>query len=96
MKRQQGDEGMLRDDTKRLCDQIHSMRKVRATLLSDLQNGAKELKQTVTDLRAHFHRARTTMAKRTKHERVMFVGNLRRSMGNDLAGARRAWAGKSA
>jgi hypothetical protein len=51
---------------------------------------------------AHFGRVRATMAKRTKNERLTFLNNLKRSVGaeqrdlrNDLAGARRAWAGKS-
>jgi hypothetical protein len=42
------------------------------------------------------------MAKRTKNERLAFLNNLKRSVGaerrdmrDDLAGARRAWAGKS-
>jgi hypothetical protein len=54
------------------------------------------------ELCAHFGRARTTVAKRTKNERVAFLNNLKRSVGaqrrdmrNDLAGTRRVWAGKS-
>ncbi|MGD0773937.1 MAG: hypothetical protein ABSC05_14065 [Candidatus Solibacter sp.] len=93
---------MLTDDMTRLCGEIHAMRKVRASMMSELQHGTKELKHTVTKLCAHFGRTRTTMAKRTKNERVAFLNNLKRSVGaerrdmrNDLAGARRAWAGKS-
>jgi hypothetical protein len=93
---------MLKDDTTRLCGEIQAMRRVRATMMRELQHGAKELKQTVAQLCSHFSRARTAMAKRTKHERVVFLNHLKRSVGaqrrdmrNDLAGARRAWAGKS-
>jgi hypothetical protein len=93
---------MLTEDMTRLCGEINSMRRMRGTMMSDLQHGAKDLKHTVTKLCAHFGRARTTMAKRTKNERVAFLNNLKRSVGaqrldmrNDLAGARRAWAGKS-
>jgi hypothetical protein len=93
---------MLTDDMTRLCDEILAMRKMRSTMMSDLRHGAKGLKHSVTKLCAHFGRARVTMAKRTKNERVAFLNNLKRSVGaqrhdmrNDLAGARRAWAGKS-
>ncbi|MGA2182269.1 MAG: hypothetical protein ABSH47_04510 [Bryobacteraceae bacterium] len=93
---------MLTDDMTRLCGEIHAMRRVRASMMSELRHGAKRLEHTVTKLCAHLGRARTTMAKRTKNERVVFLNNLKRSVGtqrrdirNDLAGARRAWAGKS-
>jgi hypothetical protein len=93
---------MLTEDMTRLCDEIVAMRKMRGNMMSDLQHGAKGLKHTVTKLCAHFGRVRSTMAKRTKHERLAFLNNLkstvgaqRREMRNDLAGARRAWAGKS-
>jgi len=94
---------MLTDDMTRLRNEILAMRKMRGSLMSELQHGAKELKRTVTKLCTHFGHARTTMAKRTKNERMAFlndlkhsVGGQRRDMRNDLAGARRAWAGKSA
>ena len=86
---------MLTNDMTRLSGEIRGLRGQRAALISDLQNGARELKKNVTDLRAHFHRARTTMAKRTRNERLTTVNNRRRDMRNDLAGVRRAWAGKS-
>jgi len=86
----------------RLCDEIVAMRKMRGSMMTELQHGAKGLKHSVTKLCAHFGRVRTTMAKRTKTERLAFLNNLKRSVGaerrdmrNDLAGARRAWAGKS-
>jgi hypothetical protein len=94
---------MLTEDMTRLCGEINAMRRMRGSMMSDLQHGAKELEHTVTKLCAHFGRARMTMAKRTKHERVAFLNNLKRSVGaqrrdvrDDLAGARRAWAGKGA
>ncbi|HEY1220703.1 MAG: hypothetical protein ABSE42_14170 [Bryobacteraceae bacterium] len=78
------------------------MRKARGAMMTELQHGAKGLQHSVTKLCAHFGRVRATMAKRTGHERLAFLNNLRRSVGaqqrdirNDLAGARRAWAGKS-
>jgi len=94
---------MLKDDTTRLCGEIRAMRRIRASLMEELQRGASELKQTVTELCSHFGHARTAMAKRTKHERVAFMNNLKRSVSaqrrdlrKDLAGARKAWAGLSA
>jgi hypothetical protein len=93
---------MLTEDMTRLCDEIVAMRKMRGNMMTDLQHGAKGLKHTVTKLCAHFGRVRATMAKRTKNERLTFLNNLKRTVGaqrrdmrNDLAGARRAWAGKS-
>jgi hypothetical protein len=93
---------MLTDDMTRLRNEILVMRKMRGSMMSDLQHGAKGLKHAVTKLCAHFGRTRATMAKRTKNERMAFLSNLKRSvsgqrrdMRNDLAGARRAWASKS-
>ena len=94
---------MLKDDTTRLCGEIRAMRKVRGNLMSELQNGASELTETVTDLCSHFGQVRMAMAKQTKHERVAFLGALKRSVGalrrdlrKDLAGAHKAWAGLGA
>jgi hypothetical protein len=93
---------MLTDDMTRLCDEIVAMRKMRGSMMNELQHGAKGLKHSVTKLCAHFGRVRATMAKRSKNERLAFLNNLKRTVGaqrrdirNDLAGARRAWAGKS-
>jgi hypothetical protein len=79
------------------------MRKMRGSMMTELRHGAKGLRHSVTKLCAHFGRVRTTMAKRTKNERVAFLNDLKRSvngqrrdMRSDLAGARRAWAGRSA
>ena len=92
---------MLTEDMTRLCDEIVAMRKMRGAMMTDLQHGAKGLKHSVTKLCAHFGRVRATMAKRTQNERLAFLSSLKRSVGaqrremrNDLAGARRAWAGK--
>jgi hypothetical protein len=93
---------MLTDDMTRLSREIHAMRKMRGSLMHELQHDAKGLKQTVAKMCTHFGRARMAMAKRTRHERVTFLNNLKRSvdaqrqeMRDDLAGARKAWAGKS-
>ena len=94
---------MLTDDMTRLCDEIVAMRKTRGSMMSALRHDAKGLKHTVKKLCAHLGRTRTTMAKRTKNERTAFLNDLKRAVGaqlrdtrNDLAGARRVWAGKGA
>lgn len=94
---------MLKDDMTRLCGEIVAMRKMRGDLMGELQRETTGRKQAVTALCAHFGGARTAMARRTKSERVAYLNSLKRSIGahrretrNDLAGARKAWAGKSA
>ena len=93
---------MLTEDMTRLCSEIVAQRRLRGSMMSDLQRGAKERKQAMGEFCANTGSARMAMAKRTKNERVAFLNGLRRSVGahrremrNDLAGARRAWAGKS-
>jgi len=94
---------MLTDDMTRLCGEILAMRKMRGSMISELQRGAKGRKQAVGELCAHIGSARVAMSRRTRNERTAFLNGLRRSVGahrrdvrNDLAGARRVWAGKSA
>ena len=94
---------MLTEDISRLCEEILSLRKMRGNLMSEMQEQAQERKQSVADLCAQMGKARVTMAQQTKSERVAFLDSLKRSVGahlretrNDLAGARRAWAGKAA
>ena len=93
---------MLTEDMTRLRGEINALRKMRGSMMTELQHDAKGLKKTVAGMCAHFTRSRMTMAKRSKHERVAFLNNLKRTVGaqrrdmsNDLAGARRAWAGRS-
>ena len=86
---------MLTDDMTRLCGEILALRKMRCSFRNGLQ-------RDVAELCAGFGSARAAMAKQTKNERVTFLNGLKRSVGaqrrdmrSDLAGARRAWAGKS-
>lgn len=94
---------MLTDDMTRLCGEIVALRRMRGSLLSDLHRDAKGRKQAVAELCARTGSARVAMARRTRNERVAFLNSMRRAVGahrrdvrNDLAGARRVWAGKSA
>ena len=94
---------MLTDDMTRLCGEILAMRRMRGTLMNQLQRDTKERKHAVAEFCVHLGSSRTAMAKRTKIERVAFLNHLKRSIGaqrrelrNYLAGARRAWAGEGA
>jgi hypothetical protein len=82
---------MLTDDMTRLSREIHTLRKMRGGLMHELQHEAKGLKLTVAKMCIHFGRARAAMAKRTKRS----VGAQREEMQDDLAGARKAWAGRN-
>jgi len=91
---------MLTHDMACLCGEILAMRRARGNLMSDIQHDTKGRSQAVAELCADFGSARTAMAKRTKNDRVAFLGDLKRVIGSqrqemrdDLAGARRAWAG---
>ena len=93
---------MLTDDMTRLCAEIVALRRMRSSLMSELQRGAKGRGQAVAELCARTCSARVAMARRARNERATFLNGLRRSVGahrrdvrNDLAGARRVWAGKS-
>lgn len=94
---------MLTEDMTRLCAEILALRKMRGSLMSEMQHDSKGRKQAVATFCAHLGSARAATARRSKHERVAFMNHLRRSVGaqrremrDDLAGARSAWAGKSA
>ena len=77
---------MLTDDMTRLCGEILAMRRMRGSLMSELQHGAKGRKQAVAELCAHIGSARVAMARRTRNERVAFLNSLRRSVGAQSAG----------
>jgi hypothetical protein len=92
---------MMTDDMVRLHDEILIMRKDRGTLMNGLQKEAKSRKKAVAHLCSHFGHVRAKMAKHAKQARITFIDNLertvsalRKDMTDDLAGARKAWAGK--
>jgi 16S rRNA G1207 methylase RsmC len=93
---------MMTDDMVRLHDEILAMRKGRGTLMNDLQKETKSREKAVAHLCSHFGHLRAKMAKHAKQTRLTFLDNLKRSVGalrkettDDLAGARKAWAGKN-
>lgn len=92
---------MLTEDIARLCGEIVSLRQNRCNMMKDLQQETMARSQAVGDLCTHFTQARATMAKQTKSERTAFMNDLkktvnvlRREVSDDLAGARKAWAGR--
>ena len=94
---------MLTEEMTRLCGEIVAMRTHRGELLKTLARESRDRSAAVADLCGQFHKARAGMARRTHHERASFLRNLRhgvhaqqREMRSDLAGVRRAWAGKAA
>ena len=93
---------MITDDMVRLHDEILAMRKGRGTLMNNLQKKTKSREKAVKHLCSHLGQVRAKMAKHTKQVRLTLlnslkssVGALRQEMADDLAGARKAWAGKS-
>jgi hypothetical protein len=93
---------MMTEDMGRMREEIVALRKVRGTLMNDLQKETKSREKAVKHLCSHFGHVRSKMAKQTKHERLTFLDNLKRSVvalrkdvTDDLAGARKAWAGKN-
>jgi len=91
---------MLTENMTRLCGDILTMRRMRGNMMNELQRDTQGRKQAVVELCTNLGNARTAMANQTKNERLAFMNNLktsigaqRRDMRNDLAGARRAWAG---
>lgn len=92
---------MLTEDITRLCGDIVSMRAMRGALMSQLQRETDGRRREVSNLVVQMGNTRAEMAKRTGNERMAFLNQLKRTVGaqqrelrNDLAGARRAWAGK--
>ena len=78
---------MMTDDITRLRGEIITMRKVRDALMDRLVRDNKDRSPSVFQFRAHNRSAHAEMAKR--------INAQRREVQKDLAGARRAWAGKS-
>ena len=94
---------MLTEEMTNLCGEIVAMRTRRGALLKALESESNERREAVSDLCKQFHKARMGMARRTHHERVSFLRHLRhgvnvqrRELRSDLAGVRKAWAGKAA
>jgi len=86
--------GRLVEDMTRLVGEIQALRGSRRAF-------RKELTMDVFEMCADFADTHARMAKGAKEERLAFVENLKRTVGEQLqeirayiAGARRAWAGR--
>ncbi len=94
--------GNLTDDMTRLRGEVDALRSDRGALMQELARGARDLASTVSAMQADFAAARTAMAKKTGKARASYVARIKKQVGRikketaaDLAGARRAWLGKT-
>jgi len=94
--------GNLTDDMTRLRGEVDALRSDRGALMQELARGARDLAATVSAMQADFAAAHTAMARKSRRERISYVarikkqvGRMRKETSSDLAGARRAWLGKS-
>ena len=92
---------MITDDMIRLSEEIVAMRGRRAQMLEGLAAGCNDLRRSISDVRRDFARERAQMVKGTRADSEVFLNNLKnhvnqhlRDTRSDLAGARRAWAGR--
>lgn len=92
---------MIADDMTRLSEEIVAMRGRRDQMLEGLAAGSNDLRRSITDLCRHYGCERVQMAKAAHADRGAFVHNLKehvnqhlRETRSDLAGVRRAWAGR--
>jgi hypothetical protein len=86
--------GHLTDEMTRLCGEIVALRGARKDFVKDLGH-------EVATMKASFRRHHRDMARRSKAERALAFGNLKKTVAGlrqafaaDLEGARRAWCGK--
>ena len=93
--------GTLTSHVAQLCGEIVSSRNQRHALNENLAQETRHLKTAVSDMCADFAGLRRGMARSALNERQAFLANLRRAvhtqrcdMQTDLAGVRKAWAGK--
>ena len=93
--------GTLTNHVTQLCGEIVSNRNQRHALNESLAQETRHRRASVSDMCADFAGLRHGMARRTLRERRAFLANLRRAvhtqrcgMQTDLAGVRKAWAGK--
>ncbi len=93
--------GNMTDDMTRLRGEVNGLRAARVALMHNLAQGATNLADEVSAMRADFAGAHAAMAKKARKGREAFVSGMRkrvnrmrREFSSDLAGAHRAWCGK--
>lgn len=92
--------GQLADDMTRLVGEIQVSRNDRGRLLRDLKHATVEMKRTVAGMQAGFRSHHAEIVRRQQRMLRGFVSGLRATVAglrkgsaDDLAGARKAWAG---
>lgn len=95
--------GRLLEDMTRLTGEIQTLRGSRRALRKDLADGNRDRQMDVFEMCADFASTHARSAKRAQEGRLAFLKNLKRTVGGqqwetraDIAGARRAWAGRGA
>ena len=93
--------GNLTADMMRLRGEVDALRSDRGAMRDALAHGAQDLASSVSAMRAGFGAAHAAMAKRSRKHLTTYVsamtmraGRMRHANAADLAGARKAWAGK--
>lgn len=93
--------GVLTNDMTRLRGEIGGLRGARRALINDLLHRTRERRSAVVGMQAGFRRSHAEMSRKAKADLRAFmsalrrtVSALRREVGEDIAGARRAWSGK--
>jgi len=94
---------MLTDDMTHLCVEIRALRSNRDELMNHLARESRDRRRSVASQCEQFASRRAAMARGTKSQRISFLQNLKRTiaaerhaMQTDLAGVRKAWAGRAA
>jgi hypothetical protein len=95
--------GRLLEEMTRLAGEVQALRGSRRAFRKELADGNRERQMDVFKMCADFADTQARMAGRTKAERLAFLKNLKRTVSGqqrdmrvDIAGARRAWAGRGA
>jgi hypothetical protein len=93
---------MIAQDMTRLIGEISDLHEKRAALMSDLNQGSRDLATSMAGFCTHLAEERSEMAKRTKSERTAYVQQLKdqvnahcRGVASDLAEVRRCWSGRA-
>jgi hypothetical protein len=95
--------GKLLEDMTRLCGEIRTLHRSRATFRKELAEGNRNREKDVAEMCADFSGTQTRAAGRTRAGRLAFLKNLKQTVGGqqremraDIAAARRAWVGRGA
>jgi len=95
--------GRLLEDMTRLAGEIQALHGSRRAFRKELADGNSDRHMDVFEMCADFAGTQAQLATTAKEERLAFLKNLKRAVGGqqreiraDIAGARRAWAGRGA